>query len=371
MLKREVNTIILLGTMFFYALIRCFLIESEFGPFIDASFILFLTYVSFFLLGYSRDKMNSLKKGVLKVTVILLIIYFTLLILLGLMIGFEKNVSFLSFSSVLNLVFAPIIQIICIELLRYIFVRANRDSIHRIVLIAIMFSIFEILLSYQFSSSLIELIFVLILPIITKEAVLTYFTYQVGYRPALIYRLVMDVYFYVIPVIPSFHSYMKGVIGVTFPILLFVEGSRVIEQYYAGEHHWQFSFKWFDFLLCSFVISFVMLTSGNFRYYVMGVGSGSMEPVLWKGDAILLDRKGTSTIKEGSIIAYDNGNKIIIHRVISIEKKNNRIYYHTKGDSNIHEDELIVSKKNVKGVVLFRIPYLAYPSIYMKKLLGG
>jgi len=97
-----------------------------------------------------------------------------------------------------------------------------------------------------------------------------------------------------------------------------------------------------------------------------------MSPVLNHGDLIFLEKISNKEIKPGMIIVYDKyipeEKKImtIIHRVIGVEGENLK----TKGDANSWTDPWQVSISEVKGVYLFRIPYLGYLSFIKEKLQG-
>ena len=98
-----------------------------------------------------------------------------------------------------------------------------------------------------------------------------------------------------------------------------------------------------------------------------------MKPYIEKGDAVIIKKVNSDNkIKVGDIIAYHNKdvNEIIIHRVVKIKKKNNKNIYITKGDANKSEDNIDISLKDIKGIVLFKIKYISRPSIYFKELLN-
>ena len=78
------------------------------------------------------------------------------------------------------------------------------------------------------------------------------------------------------------------------------------------------------------------------------VSSGSMEPVLYKGDIVLIDYD-PSSVELGDIIVYKAGwfeNKSVIHRVIAKQSSNNSIYYILKGDNNEIQESLPCIKKS-------------------------
>ena len=111
--------------------------------------------------------------------------------------------------------------------------------------------------------------------------------------------------------------------------------------------------------------------SGNssiFGYRVFTVATGSMEPVYNVNDVIAVKNVDPSTLKVGDDIAY-KGNRgglegmLITHRIIDIEKEDDKIYYHVKGvnndieDPTINESQIIgkVDRKIISVSILNRV----------------
>lgn len=79
--------------------------------------------------------------------------------------------------------------------------------------------------------------------------------------------------------------------------------------------------------------------------------SGSMEPVMGTGSLAFINQRDTD-IEEGDIIAFNNKDMWIAHRVIGITDEG----YITKGDNNENADLGIVIPQQVQGTVFFWIP---------------
>ncbi len=88
------------------------------------------------------------------------------------------------------------------------------------------------------------------------------------------------------------------------------------------------------------------------------VSSGSMEPVLWVGDIIVVDGHiNFQDLHTGDIIVFNEPGvgKVIVHRVFTImDDPYRRI--ETKGDNNYAPDDWRVTSKDYIGRVLFIIP---------------
>ena len=73
-------------------------------------------------------------------------------------------------------------------------------------------------------------------------------------------------------------------------------------------------------------------------------------------------------MKKGDIIAYKTNKNIIVHRIIRQLEENDEIFIYTKGDANNNEDNFIVKKENIIGIVRFKIPYIGYPTVWFSEL---
>jgi signal peptidase len=63
----------------------------------------------------------------------------------------------------------------------------------------------------------------------------------------------------------------------------------------------------------------------------------SMLPFIKNGDSVVI-RHRKEGIRIGSIVAFRNNQKIIVHRVIKMEKENGKTTFLTKGDFNLKPD---------------------------------
>ena len=86
------------------------------------------------------------------------------------------------------------------------------------------------------------------------------------------------------------------------------------------------------------------------RFIVEAV-SGSMEPLILKGDEVRVERCSLKNIRVGNIIAYwsDEFKNIIVHRLY---KKSSKGIFLTRGDSNYIVDEMPVTEDIFLGKVI-------------------
>jgi signal peptidase I len=97
------------------------------------------------------------------------------------------------------------------------------------------------------------------------------------------------------------------------------------------------------------------------QYPMAAITSGSMWPVLKKGDLVFIQAVAPSDLKVGDIVVYRNrsNNTLTIHRIIRLSEDT----FVTKGDANFAEDtpatydDLVGRELTVRDLNM-RIPYL-------------
>ena len=103
--------------------------------------------------------------------------------------------------------------------------------------------------------------------------------------------------------------------------------------------------------------------------------SGSMEPIIKIRDAIIIKRVEDSDIEVGDVITYKSTDPsfygiMITHRVIEIVEENGTVKYMTKGDNNETRDPQLVTKDQVYGEVVMRIPKVGYLQYFLATAYG-
>ena len=114
------------------------------------------------------------------------------------------------------------------------------------------------------------------------------------------------------------------------------------------------------------------------------VVSGSMEPVFYRGDIVIVEKANIlglqefdpTTVQVGDIVVYDATwyNSPVIHRVINITDINNTTYYVIKGDNNPVPDKYYVEASQINERVItigdqpLIIPKIGYLTIWLRGL---
>ncbi|BDZ67303.1 signal peptidase I [Methanobacterium ferruginis] len=117
------------------------------------------------------------------------------------------------------------------------------------------------------------------------------------------------------------------------------------------------------------------------------VVSGSMEPVFYRGDVVVVEKTNLfglglqevnpSDLKVGDIIIYQATwfPEPVIHRIISVQTgEDGQTYYVTKGDNNPQADPALVSTSQVQAKVVsigdqpLIIPKIGYITLWIRGL---
>jgi signal peptidase I len=104
-------------------------------------------------------------------------------------------------------------------------------------------------------------------------------------------------------------------------------------------------------------------------FQVFRVMSGSMEPAVKTGSVVFVKQINLKELKTNDIITFsaNNSSLPITHRIIQMSQNGKII---TKGDANKTNDIDPVNTANIRGKVLYVIPYFGYISVWTKTPLG-
>jgi signal peptidase I len=110
-----------------------------------------------------------------------------------------------------------------------------------------------------------------------------------------------------------------------------------------------------------------------FGYPVLTVLTGSMDPTVQVGSAVIDGTIQAADARPGDIVTFPSprdGTKLITHRVQRLTVKRGRAYFVTRGDANDTAERWNVRAGAEIGRVLFVIPRLGYARQWMAGLPG-
>ena len=391
-MKKEKNLIyslpILLYVLIYFLIIVRFL--PRFASLISCMFIALLTFINYkkYKLPTNTTKKSINKKSIIYITVALLI-YLTIIFILGFITGFRMSAYSHNPLKILKHTFFPFISIILLEIYRNISLNNYQDN-KKVFIETILIIMFDVVLSYyRLDGTLTDLFIfasVVVLPLILKNILLNYVSKNAGIKQCLLYVIPLGLYKYFVPVYPDLGNYLTCIVNMTLPSLLYIHINRMvveeskIEQLEEEKKDKKRLKKTLRVILESILILvftvFIALISDQFPYQLIGVESSKIAPIIKRGDAVIIYKSiAFDDYDTGNIIAYHNGKKIIIDIVGKVEKDDvgeNHVYVKkeiedgkVKKYREITEEEMIGIYGNIK------IRKIAYPTIKFKEIIKG
>ena len=371
--------------------------------YVNAGVVVLLILPAFLLYKFEKNEMTKVKKKLIIEVFVGIIVYFTMIFSLGIITGFAQNIYSTRIVGILLNISIPLVCTVGMELFRYMYMRSNKYSKFSIFLGTLMLSIMDIIILYyiidQTKYGYFTFGTTIVLPMIFKNILLSYLTIKEGWESCLIYAVPMSIYVYIIPVVPNLGNYLISVINVTFPAMLIIYSSRLITDDLIDQEIKRLSasversdkeeleykrrskrfniFKIFlvDLPVMELLAVLVILVSGLFVYHAIGVDTSAVSDVAQRGDAVVI-YKGfkEEDYNVNDIVVYKSNNKYIIDRISRKQSEGNgnaSLYVKVEidQDRNIEYREI---SDDILGIYAgFRVPKIAYPTIWIKEYLHG
>ena len=334
-----------------------------------------ISFVVFFLtFGMKKDNHLLRKYSML---IVIINVLFTLIFtyFLGIFIGFNKSLFSWNFNTIVGGLVLTVVDVVAINLIRFIISKNSFENKKPIVFYTIIIIAFQILIqktnvSLVTGFDIFEFVCVTIIVTIARESLCSYIAYNIALAPCLLYDLVVNIYIYVLPIIPALNSFLYSVVFVILPFSIYYSIHKMLKMYNARDFKTKEKISklifWPVFLL---LILVVVLVAGIFRHKMIAIASNSMKPTFYRGDAIIYEKVSAKEINIGDVLVFNRDGKIITHRVVKIYKNNKEIAFVTKGDSNNSEDSGLVYSKDVLGRGEKIIKYIGYPTVLVSEIL--
>ncbi len=345
-------------------------------------FILFICdFIFFLVLGFEKSN-KRLNKIVLFDIFMFSMIFLMLYYLFGIIIGYAESNNYLTLYGLTIFIIPTILKIIFKEHLRNSFLTKSGNNKFLIVYTTFLFLMIDILpalsiLDFTNAHGIFLFIALVLLPSVSVNILATYINIKVGFMPIIIYLLIFSLYQYIVPIVPDPSEYLKAIIDFVLPIIILFKVRKNIVKYSDENQEINRDYNKSKLVLLIFpiilIIIIIYFVSGYFKYYALAIASGSMNPVFDRGSVVIIEQVNDkyanyNNIKKGEIIAYRTDKAIIVHRLIRIVDTGDEMFYYTKGDANKDEDDFIIKKENIIGIVRFKIPYIGYPTVWFSEI---
>ncbi|MBQ9011085.1 MAG: signal peptidase I [Bacilli bacterium] len=338
-------------------------------------FLLITMFIFKQIFGYEKDKHRYIKDVILDIA-IFLFTFFILYYLLGIIVGFTRT-NFLVPEGIIKFIIPAIFYIILREVFRYMMLCKAEGSKIAIIIVVLLFILLDITtqihtINYASNITIFKFIALTLLPAISSNVALSYVVTKVGYKPAIFYSLIVELFRFVLPIVPAPGEYIISVIDFTLPAILAYRIYTFFKKDRDEDVEREYNKKHLMTLIGPTIITVVLVyfTSGYFHYHAVAIASGSMHPKIKKGDAVIIEKidKQYELLEVGQVIAYKHEGRIIVHRLVDIVKDKNEYYFYTKGDANNEMDNFMIEAKDVIGVVNHKIPCIGWPTVLLNEL---
>jgi signal peptidase len=211
-----------------------------------------------------------------------------------------------------------------------------------------------------------------IMPKITLSFLMTVLCLTGGSIPCIYYMCISKIFMFLFPFLPSLPWVAESVIGITYPIIL---SMLIWEEYKILSHLKPSSQKENIFSFSAsliFLVVFSWFIVGVFPVYPSVILTGSMEPLIYPGDVVLIKKIKTEEevykLKKGDIINFKMENITITHRIAEIESDEaGNLSFITKGDNNDTQDPWVVPPNDLKGTIEKVVPKIGLPVLMIHK----
>lgn len=210
-------------------------------------------------------------------------------------------------------------------------------------------------------------------PILCQNIMLSYFALYGGVTAAAIYIGIITLFHWTSPILPVLNWLADGAIGILVPIFALATILKKYETAHKVQRQQELKIseviKWALTGVVS--IGLIWFVVGVFPMVPSVIVTGSMEPMIYPGDIIILKQiqsvEQIENLKKGDVIQFQRDEIRITHRIISVRKdKLGNLSFKTKGDNNSAADSRIVKPNDIKGTLTMVIPKLGYPSLLLK-----
>ena len=339
------------------------------------AFLLIMLFIFWRLFGFEKDKHRYVKDIIFDIS-LLLLGFFIVYYLLGIIIGFTMP-NYYNINALFSFVVPIILYVILREVFRYM-IMCKTDGNKLVTAISvIMFILLDItsliyLVNFNSNIQVFKFMALTVIPAISSNIVFSYMTKKTGYKPVIFYALIIELYSFLLPIVPNPSEYLLSIIDFLLPVILGYRIYLFFKKDLDEDLRREYNKKHFLALIIPALVTivFVYFTSGYFHYYALAIASGSMTPNINKGDVVIIEKLDGKheTLDKGIILAFKKDNRVIVHRIVKIIEEKGTYYFYTKGDANTDIDNFVIEEDMVIGTVQGKISYIGWPAVLLSGL---
>jgi signal peptidase len=206
-----------------------------------------------------------------------------------------------------------------------------------------------------------------LLPAISQSLLATYLTLGGGPAASIGYRLVVELFEWVSPILPNLHWTAGAFLGTMAPAvgLLFIQRQLQPRDRARSKEGRSANSR---IVMAVLAVSLLWFNTGLLGIRPNLVSGASMAPALNPGDIVILRPVDAETIQIGDIIRVVQAETPILHRVVEIRDEGGSREYITQGDANNVPDPPARADQ-IDGRVVLVIPKIGWLAIGVRRVL--
>ncbi len=323
-----------------------------------------------------RGILRITKDQVLLIMAVIALLYLMLYYVSGISFGFYKNPYKLTFSNFFKFFLPIAVIIVSTEIIRYVTLAQEDKMAAALCWLACVLAevlVYSNIPSVTSFNRFMDLVAGAFLPALLANSLYHYLSRRYGIYPNLVFRLITTLHSYTFSITSGLSEAIVNLVRILLPIAIFFFIDTLYEKKrrYALQRVSRVSrvisiVLTVAVLICMF--GTVMLISNQFRFGALVIATDSMTGELNKGDVAIFEQYDDQFIAEGQVIVFEQSKSVIVHRVVDIQIINGITRYYTKGDANEDLDAGFITDADILGLVNYKLPFLGYPTLWMRSL---
>lgn len=334
--------------------------------------VLTLSLIIVYLVLKKQKVESAHKKQVTITMIILAITYLVIFYFMGLYFGYYKASVKFGMWGIKNYLLPTVVIIITSEYIRNILLMQNAKTkiVSFIIMCLIDIISFGNIRRITTLEDMLILVGFIIFSSISNNLLFNYISKRYGALPIIVYRIMTTVYAYIIPFLPNVDMFLRTVFRMTYPYIIY----HILVYIYYNKQQNVVSYKSkkveiiIKSIICIMILLITLLISCRFKYGILVLASGSMSGTIDMGDAIVFEQYEDQKLEIGEVPVFNKDNMKIVHRIVDISEVDGQVRYYTKGDANQNNDEGYILKEQIVGIVKFKIKYIGYPTLWLRRL---
>ncbi len=352
---------------------------GEFGIYIIVpSLFLFLAILFYHLIDINNNRKNFINSyEVLSVILFTSIFYLIVYFVLGIPLGYSKNLLGTSKTLLYINIFRKFSTIVALTYLKHLYVnklnvvKGLKETVVYIFLFALLeansLNVIHILSSL---ANVFDFLFNRLFILLLTNTLSFYLIRKGGFLPAIMYESITNLPLLFLAVLPNVDNTMLTILTFCLVLITYLIVEYKIERVSnINKKKYREKTSLLGFLIVlGLNTSIVLFYFGVFPIVPVSIITNSMYPEILPGDLVLVNKNyEPEDIVVGTIIHFKKENYSVVHRVIEIETNGKETFYITKGDNNQSKDFNPVMTDSILGIVKHKIPYFGYPSYVYNK----